>query len=330
MMRMILIVTNKEDITVDFVIQELKRKKHNYYRLNTEDIPSIVKVRFDISQSNYILWDSLKEEKIDLSTVSAVYFRRPKISNLSYIPDINDTERTYLRNELLSVLEGIYKSLDKVFWINDVYKIREAENKIYQLQLAKKIGFHIPESFISNCLDDINSMIKKCEESCVLKPIRTGSLNYSDNSQIIFTSELQIESITQERINSFPIFVQEKIEKAFDIRCIVVGEKVFAAEIHSQNSQDGKIDWRKAKEYLIHRKIDLPQEIKTKAIEITQALGLTFSAIDFVCDKKGNYIFLECNPNGQWAWIETRLGYPISEEIVNVLARTFNEKDLHK
>ena len=38
MMRMILLITNKDDITVDFIIQRLKACGYTYYRLNTEDI----------------------------------------------------------------------------------------------------------------------------------------------------------------------------------------------------------------------------------------------------------------------------------------------------
>jgi hypothetical protein len=38
-------------------------------------------------------------------------------------------------------------------------------------------------------------------------------------------------------------------------------------------------------------------------------------------NKRGEYIFLEMNPNGQWAWIEKRLGFDISGEILNHLSR---------
>lgn len=53
---------------------------------------------------------------------------------------------------------------------------------------------------------------------------------------------------------------------------------------------------------------------------MTKKLGLKYSAIDLILDNTGKYIFLECNPNGQWAWLEIRLGFPISKEIVNLLS----------
>ena len=36
---MILVISNKWDVTVDFVILELQKRQHHYARLNTEDLP---------------------------------------------------------------------------------------------------------------------------------------------------------------------------------------------------------------------------------------------------------------------------------------------------
>lgn len=325
MTKMILLITNKEDVTVDFIVQELQQRKCSYYRLNTEDIPEIVEVRFDISDNNYVLFDTAKLQSINLKDVTSVYFRRPKISNLKFISEISQQERLYLQNELATLIEGIYKSLRNVFWVNNVYRIREAENKIYQLQIAQELGFTIPNSTISNCAESIRVLMEKCQGQCIVKPIRSGNMGNQDGSKVIFTSQIDNGVISAiDRIHSFPVYIQENIHKDCDIRCIVVGREVFAARIDSQSSVSGKTDWRMASEILPHSKIKLPIEIQNKAIEMTRNLGLIYSAIDFVLDKNGNYVFLECNPNGQWAWIETRLGYSISESIVKLFQR--NEK----
>lgn len=66
-------------------------------------------------------------------------------------------------------------------------------------------------------------------------------------------------------------------------------------------------------------KIKLPDAILNQCISLLKILNLRFGAIDFILDKNGNYIFLEINPNGQWAWIEKQTGYKISNEITNLL-----------
>ena len=49
-------------------------------------------------------------------------------------------------------------------------------------------------------------------------------------------------------------------------------------------------------------------------------MKLNFGAFDFVVTPSGEYFFLECNPNGQWLWIEMRTGLKISEAITEVLS----------
>ena len=81
--------------------------------------------------------------------------------------------------------------------------------------------------------------------------------------------------------------------------------------------EETKIDWRKKK--IPFQPYLLPNEISEKCLALTQKLNLSFGAIDIIRNKNGEYIFLEINPNGQWAWLETEAGLKISDEIINFL-----------
>jgi glutathione synthase/RimK-type ligase-like ATP-grasp enzyme len=59
--------------------------------------------------------------------------------------------------------------------------------------------------------------------------------------------------------------------------------------------------------------------VEEKCILLAARLGLRFAAIDLILDRTGEYWFLEANPNGQWAWIESRTGLAISSAIVDEL-----------
>lgn len=319
-MKMIIILTNKDDVTVDFVVRELKRKKIDYYRLNTEDIPKKVAVDFSITKDKFLLLDRVKNITINLNNVSAVYYRRAQVSTLAYMNKVNMQEKKYLRGELAYLIEGIYKFLNNRYWLNNVYRIREAENKIYQLQVAREVGFEIPDSAISNNFQTVNNIGDTYRCDCIIKPIKSGNIDPISSDKIIFTSKLEDDFLKEkDRIEEFPIYIQKNIHKKYDLRCIVIGEKVYCARIDSQLYEDSKIDWRKEKGVLPHAIHELPESIKRKCIAMTQKLKLQYSAIDLILDKYGNYIFLECNPNGQWAWLEIRLGFPISTDIVKML-----------
>ncbi|KUO10863.1 hypothetical protein [Streptomyces sp. DSM 15324] len=47
--------------------------------------------------------------------------------------------------------------------------------------------------------------------------------------------------------------------------------------------------------------------------------GLSFGAFDFAVTASGAWWFLECNPNGQWAWLEDAAGLPITHAIADLL-----------
>lgn len=316
----VLIITNKEDITVDFVVKELQNRNITYYRLNTEDIPQYISINFDYINNKFFIRDNLKKMSYSLLDFSSVYYRRPQLNGLNYIDDLDYFERSYLMNELNFILEGIYKLLEKKYWLNNVYKIREAENKIFQLQIAKELGFLIPETLISNQYERVYNFHEENNRNCIIKPIKSGNMPNHKDSKAIFTTKLDKKQLElPERIKSFPLYIQKNIKKQSDIRVTVVGELVFAAEIHSQNYLDSTIDWRKGSKKLKHSKFCLPKRIENLCIQLTKYLSLNYSAIDLIYTTKGEFIFLEINPNGQWAWIEHLLNFPISKEIVNLL-----------
>lgn len=51
------------------------------------------------------------------------------------------------------------------------------------------------------------------------------------------------------------------------------------------------------------------------------SFGLLFGAFDFSVTPNGEWWFLECNPNGAWAWIEDRVQLPIANALADLLAR---------
>lgn len=317
---MILLITNKDDITTDFVVNKLNKAGSNYFRFNTEELLSKIGVNFNLKRNEYLLIDHANNFALDLSSVQSVYFRRPLLPNIDEL-SLPMPEARYVLREINFVMEGLYKFLKECFWISPVFSIREAENKIYQLQLAHQIGFAIPNSIITTLYEKAIDFINSNNYDCIIKPIRDGIIGSEDNSDIIFTNPLGKENLNVlDTIDKCPTYIQNKINKVADIRVTVVGRKVFVTKIYSQEYDETRIDWRKGQNFhLRHERINLPSDLEVKCIELVERLGLCFGAIDLALTREGEYIFFEINPNGQWGWIEKRLGYDISGEIVRLL-----------
>ena len=122
-----------------------------------------------------------------------------------------------------------------------------------------------------------------------------------------------------EALKAAPVIYQRHLEKLWDIRVTIVGESIYAAAIHSQETASARVDWRRADVELEHKKHVLPDDIAKACRRLMKVLNLRFGAIDFVLTPDGQYVFLEINPNGQWLWIEDKLGYPITNRIAKWL-----------
>ena len=65
-MMKVLLFTNKEDITTDFVVQELQQRKMDFYRFNTEELSKTVQIDLDIEKERYLLIDKQDNKEYNL------------------------------------------------------------------------------------------------------------------------------------------------------------------------------------------------------------------------------------------------------------------------
>lgn len=56
-------------------------------------------------------------------------------------------------------------------------------------------------------------------------------------------------------------------------------------------------------------------------LALARRLGLSYCALDLVVTPSGDYVFLEVNPSGQYGWLESLTGLPITRELVRMLMR---------
>ena len=304
---MILIITHKLDFTVDFVVDQLNKQQLPYLRLNCEDL--LNSPMYHLGSS-----DGLEIRFKDLPKVTSVWFRRTQVPDL---PELSMQERAYFYREFDALLDNIAISFDDVKWLSVPFEVRKAENKIGQLKAAKKLGFNIPETLVTNDKECLRKFFKNREVS-IVKPLYSGKVPVEDEGNIFFTSKITQE--VMDNLDGFdltPCLYQEYIEKQYELRITVVDHEVFAVKIDSQNGEDTKTDWRKGNPVL--KIYDLPEDISRRCLELCKQLRISFGAIDMIRSVNGDYVFLEINPNGQWAWIELETGLPISKAIINYL-----------
>lgn len=313
---MILIVTNERDLTTDYIVLELQRRGRNYVRLNTE---KLTEGRVTLGFSAEDDWSiTLAGRTIRGAEVTAGYFRRPGLPSVDVgVEDLG--ERVYCEAEWGALLKSLYMRVGDR-WLNSPANIMLAEDKPRQLLLARALGFNVPDTTVTNDLHLAEQFLSG--PACVAKPLREALVE-GETERIIFTSRVARASLRDARaFGAAPMIIQREITKYADVRVTVVGPRVFAAAIYSQERTETEVDWRRGGTGdLAYQAITLPHHLSDQCTRLVASLGLRFGAIDLVWDKEDIFWFLEVNPNGQWAWIEGRTGQPIAAEIVDALER---------
>ncbi len=325
----ILILTHERDDCAKLVIQQLERMRTDFMRFNTERFHTDVKLSLSLEkdgrgEGSFVF----PNRRLRFSDVGVVWNRRVHQPELS--EDFSDEPE--LQEWMLEETKWAFSIAITMFDCPVVNPWEDNErlkfNKMLQMRRAAELGFEIPASILTDEPEAIQKFWRDNAGEIIMKKIRKGLIHLKSGRRVLFhTSRIPPEAQTEtalERLRFTPNLMQAHIPKKYDIRSVVVDDQVFSVAIHSQGVPEGKIDYRSAGllgklHDMKHEVIDLGCEANERMIRFSRSLGLTFGALDFILTPDDRLIFLEDNPNGQWAWLEHMTGVKISEAIAELL-----------
>ena len=321
---MILILSNKWDVSVDFVIKQLRSSGADYLRLNTEDLPRTF-TTINIPELKFLL--NKQNKTYDLAkSVNVIWNRRPGFP----FEDISESENSgierFINNQWYTWLECL-QLIPDVTWINHPNSNTYMECKPRQLIIAKKMGFNIPQTIISNDFVEINNFIEK-NNDCITKALYSPLIKNRGKEEFIFTNEVnQITDDDIENLKISPSIFQQSITPKIDYRVTVVGDDIFPVKISLNDSKriDG-LDWRTIDNGISFELCQLPYKIETLCRNYVRENGLLFGAIDLV-EQENEFYFLEINPNGEWGWLQYPHRIPIADSLAKLLFKYENERE---
>lgn len=312
---MVLILTDCFDVHADIVVEELKKENISFFRFDL-DVESLKKTY--VSFENCVWKIRVNNCEINSRQITCVWCRRPFVELSLQEQRYTDIDFKIWKNEWNKTLLGIYNSLKTIPWLNPLRKAYKGENKYYQMDIAKEVGFNLPQTLISNDKQVIEEFSNK--HSKILFKLMSQEIYDlgKDNFKGLYTNVVTKEELQNfNEIEENPIVLQEYIDKKYEIRYTVVGKEHLVCRIDSQLSEKAKEDWRR---YDIanapHHKIEAPKEIQAKVNKMLSMLGLEYGALDFIVTPEDKWVFLEINCMGQWLWIEQLTGMQISKAIV--------------
>ena len=314
----ILILTNSEDATSDYLEAYLRDAHVHVVRFNTDVDLHSTDFTFSCERQK-VSWvsASLQPDK-----VSNLIFRRPK----PFKPEIDSSHyhRSHAADEWAEAWEGFLAQIHFRRWINHPSRNFISSHKLDQLIKASSYGFRVPESLVTNNQQKALDFFHTQRSGVIIKPLASGFIERADPKEdsIIYTVELNDDSLpVLDHLFSCPVLFQEKIIKHLDVRVTVLDKKMAAIGLKGVDRNGiQRLDIRRNNmtdvEYI---PIVVPVRIQEAIYRIMKHYELRFAAIDFAINDQGEWIFFEINPNGQWAWLDLEGGFCIADIFVNSL-----------
>ncbi|TCC56160.1 hypothetical protein E0H73_33955 [Kribbella pittospori] len=312
----ILVLTHDDDPTADVVLNELNSRGTQFVRCDPGNFPAAMTMTARLGAPGLSWNGSLTgaPRGIDLGSVRAIYYRRP--SDFRPPGGLATSDQDFVVSQARHGLPGVLAGLPRVRWLNHPAAMADARVKPYQLAVASRCGLQIPSTLVTNDPAAVGDFAGDVGGRIITKSLATMvTIDDESGSGVLYTSEVAEEHWSDPSIASTAHLFQELID-GIDVRLTVVGDRLFAAEIQPTCS-DGPLDIRAHHENVTYRLIDVPTAVRTAVLDLLHRLGLTFAALDFRVGPNG-WVFLEANPNGQWAFVP-QLRTPIAQAIADML-----------
>lgn len=320
--RMILCISHSDDFyTIDIVVKKLKELGKEVVRLNSDKFSEYLSFEYKIHSGESVIEVTYDGKKFTAKDVEAVWYR--KLWGIPTPEELDGSFHGIYRQEYTTMRNLFFESISHVPWMNcmDIdHKI--GENKFKQLNEAEKAGLVIPESLFTNNQEKVKSFFYSvCNKQMIAKLHGALSRSMSGNTPMFPTTLIEEDDLESlDTLHYCPMIFQEAIDKSYELRIAYVDGTFFAGKINATQSENGKTDWRIANDLQsTWEEYNLPEKICVSLSTMMESMGLLFGVIDMIRDTKGDYVFLEVNPQGEWGMIQRDLGYPIGETIAEKL-----------
>ncbi|KQX59685.1 hypothetical protein ASE09_04110 [Streptomyces sp. Root66D1] len=306
-----LVVTMIDDPTADVVISELYDRGVPVVRLDSGDFPATLSFAASLTPHGIGGTLSTPTRTADLSAVRSLYYRRPSGFAFTHL---DEQDLRFAVTQARYGLGGVLASLPGCLYVNHPHRIGDAEFKPSGLAAAVRCGFRVPATLVTSDPAAARAFARS-HGPVLYKPLSTPPFRIGRVSCTVEVGEVTEDQI-DERVAGTAHLFQRRVDKAADVRVTVIGREVFSVRIES-----GLLDWRTDYERLVYTVVEAPSGIVDALHRYLDHFGLVFGAFDFAVDRAGAWWFLECNPSGQWAWLEPETGLPMVAAMADLLER---------
>jgi ATP-grasp ribosomal peptide maturase len=309
--RPVVVLTQPDDLTADLVIAELNRRAVPIVRFDPADFPHTLTMSARIDTDGLHGAVTTRSRRADLGAVRSLYYRRPRGFTF---PGLDPQDAHFATLQARYGLGGVLASLPNCLYVNHPHAIADAEFKPAQLATAVALGFQVPPTLITNDPDEARAFAAE-HGPIIYKPLRGSPYRQDGQARTIWVTEVDPADLDESIAGTAHLF-QTRVPAAAFLRVTAIGDRLFCVRIDS----GGLLDWRADYDALTYTATDPPPGLADLTAAYLKRFGLVFGCFDFVVRAgDGTPVFLECNPNGQWQWLEAETGLPMTAALADLL-----------
>ncbi|MFJ6411005.1 ATP-grasp ribosomal peptide maturase [Streptomyces hydrogenans] len=317
---LILVITALGDVTADLVVGELHERDVPVVRLDpATDFPEPARLTARFGAGGFAGELTTASRDVDLARVRSVYWRRP--TPYGDPRQAETPERRFGVEQARAGHTGVLTALPDVLHVNHPVRNRAADSKPVQLAVAGRLGFLLAPTLITNRVEDARAFVRG-HGQVVYKPLHGVHLPGADGrNRTVWVSPVHADELDAS-VALCPHLFQARVPKVADIRLAAVGDGLFATRIDTDGDH---VDWRQDQRLVRCSPVSVPASVADAVRAYLRAFGLVFGAFDFALDGEGRWWFLECNPNGQWAFVGEESNGAIAAALADVLQKGASE-----
>lgn len=308
----LLIFSDRTDFHVEAVLKQL----------SSATIPLILNL--DLYGESFIFeWDNIlglscltnNGRRIELSDIKTVWWRRP----FGIAPKKPWPTASSGLNPTLGFIFGAIQTLSRSCnFINNPFNQYQADRKVYQLEIAKRVGFLVPRTLITAQQSSIRSFLSNIEPA-IMK-------THGGTHRARETSFIDTNYIYSPENEAEPAIFQEFIEADLEHRLIYIDGAIFGGSFDLA-AYHLCSDIRTIPE-LYPKQTIVPNDLTDQITRYCNAFALRYAAFD-IRERKGRFYFLEANTCGEWLYIDECNGWNITKAVAHSLETAHTRSDFN-
>ncbi|MCD9194228.1 hypothetical protein [Streptomyces albireticuli] len=310
----VLVVDGPREGATDLVVEALAEASVDVFRMDMAQFPGELELRVTHGTGGGDVWlGSLATayRSVELGDIGAVYWNRP---GPFVFPGLSESDAHWARGAARIGFGGVLVSLG-ARWMNHPGRASAAEFKPWQLAVARSVGLEVPRTLVTNRADEVVRFAEDVGGPLVTKPMGVPYITHAGGSETMYTRVVDLDQLEGVEVTAH--LFQEQVRKAFEVRLTCVGGRCLGVRIDA-GSDVARGDWRADYDALTYRPISTPPAVAAAVGAYMARMELSYAAFDFIVRPDGRWTFLEANPSGQWAWLDSPT-VPIAATIAGTL-----------